>query len=72
MKKIKNYISIAFLLVVGATFSTQINSAIDWLLAVDYVALGNIIGTFSAKIADALVSVYDWAVALFNEAPAAQ
>ena len=72
MKKLGKYINIAVLLVIGATFSTQINSAIDWLLAVDYTALGNTIGVIVGKIADAAVAIYDWVVALFAEAPVAE
>ena len=69
MKKLFKYITIAFLLVVGATFSEQINAALDWLQAVDYTALGNTISTLVGKVVDFAVSIYDWAVSLFVEAP---
>ena len=66
MKKLGNLIKISFLLVVGATFSTQINSAIDWIAAVDYTALGANIELIAGKIADAAVYVYDFVVGLFE------
>lgn len=69
MKKLFKYITIAFLLVVGATFAEQINSALDWLQAVDYTALGNTIGTLASKIADGAVDLYNWVVGLFIEVP---
>ena len=70
MKKIGKFINIAVLLVIGATFSTQINAGIDYLVDVDYVALGNTISTIVGKIVDFAVLVYDWVVGLFADAPA--
>ena len=72
MKKLGKYINIAVLLVIGATFSEQINSAIDYLIAVDYTALGANIELVAGKIADAAVALYDFVVGLFAEAPAAE
>ena len=69
MKKIGKYITIAFLLVVGATFSTQINAALDWLLALDFVAIGNTISAFAGKVVDLVVAVYNWVVGLFSNTP---
>ena len=70
MKKLGNYIKIAFLLAVGATFNEQINAAIDWVANVDYTALGANIELIAGKIADAGVHVYEAIVGLFNEAKA--
>ena len=69
MKKIGNFIKIAFLLAVGATFHTQINSAIDWLSNVDYVALGANIELIVGKIADFAVEAYNFIAGLFESTP---
>ena len=71
MKKLGNYIKIAFLLVIGATFSTQINAALDFLIDVDYNALGDQIAAVVSTVVDALVAAYDYVVGLFADAPAA-
>ena len=59
MKKIGKYLSIAFFLVIGATFADQINAAVDFLLDVDYTALGNTIADLAGKLADFFVGVYN-------------
>ena len=66
MKKIKNYLSIAFFLVIGATFADQINSAIDYLLAVDYTAIGETIKGLTAKAVEFAKAAFNYVVELFN------
>ena len=59
MKKLGKYLNIALLLVIGATFATQINSVLDFLADLDYTAIGNIIATFIYKIINFFDSIYD-------------
>ena len=72
MKKLGNFIKIAFILAVGATFHEQINSAIDYVAEIDYVALGANIELIAGKIADAAVYIYDFVVGLFDTPPAVE
>lgn len=68
MKRIKNFISIAFLLVVGATFATQINGAVDYFIALDYTAIGMNIQMAATKAYELVVSLVDFVSGLFDQA----
>lgn len=60
MKKLGNLLKIAFFLVIGATFAEQINAALDYIMGIDYVALGETISSVAKAIVDGAISAFNW------------
>ena len=66
MKKIGKYLSIAFFLVLGATFAPQVNGALDFLIDLDYVAIGNGIADGAKAIFDGVVTIVNYIIDAIN------
>ena len=60
MKKLGRYINIAFLLIIGATFAEQINAGLDFLIDLDYNAIGNTISSILGSVVDGAVAAFDY------------
>ena len=66
MKKIGKYLSIAFFLVLGATFADQVNGTLDFLIDLDYGAIGTTIADFSKAIFDGAVDLVNYIIDAVN------